>query len=165
MFAVGEVVRDVEAPFGADRHELECFHPACDDLSDTEFGWFAALNRAVEDCSVDESAVVVDADAVLGGWFLSDSRCKNLILKAAWHYSDLIALSVLFEEFLSRLADRFVCFFSILLKFCEIVAEELLSLSEVYFRLFAFAHCFDAFCERFVIQAFDVALGELLAKA
>ena len=53
-FAVSEFGRDKQAVFAADVHQLQCFGPAFDHLSDAEFGGFSALDGAVEFSSVQQ---------------------------------------------------------------------------------------------------------------
>src|SRR5262245_45948263 len=58
LVAVGQVGRQIQLPFGADRHELQGFGPASDDLVDRERGRLATLVRAVELRAVDQRPTV-----------------------------------------------------------------------------------------------------------
>ena len=66
--AVGHVRRDVQHPFVADLHLLQCRLPTLNDLVDFEFGGFAASDAAIEFGSIGQLAGVVNLHGIRRRW-------------------------------------------------------------------------------------------------
>ncbi len=87
ILSVCQFAWDKEAVVRANFHELQCFCPALDDLSDAERNglircfWSVALVRAVEDSAVDQSTAVVSADGTVRRWNSAAALFDDQILQ------------------------------------------------------------------------------------
>lgn len=77
---------------------MEGFGPAGDDLTDAEFGGFAAFDGAIEDGAIDQSAVVMDFNGIFFGWFWTGGGFDDFVLQTAGGGSDAIAFAIGGEE-------------------------------------------------------------------
>ena len=103
MFAITQLIRDIEFVFGANFHELDAFCPPSDDLAEAKFGRLVAFVRRVEDGAVDKSALIVAAYGVAGYRMLAIAFDEDLILKAAAGAEHALAFGVFGEELLALL--------------------------------------------------------------
>ena len=99
--AVAEVVRDIEFVFGAYRHQLQALCPTFDNTVERELDGLAALVAAVEDRTVDECALIVHFDRLLGGRTFAFALFDNLVLETALGSVDTVAQCVLLQELLA----------------------------------------------------------------
>ena len=102
--AISKVVRDVDFPLAAYRHQLQSLCPALDHLVQTERGsLWVALVAAVKHLSVDALALVFHGHAVCSLWLLALAFSDDLILPSVGQRHHTLLLCVLGEEILTLL--------------------------------------------------------------
>src|SRR5690606_8550084 len=102
--AVGQIRRDVEAPFGTFLHQLQCFGPAGDNAAYRELGGLAALVGAVKYLTTDQGAFVVGTDGRAGSRSGAGAFADHLILQTGRQRDHAFATAVALEELLTGLA-------------------------------------------------------------
>ena len=162
LCAVGQLGGDVEFPLGADGHELQGFHPAGDDLRDTEGGGRSAPHGAVEHRAVDERAVVVHLHGVRGFGLRAGAFAHYFVLQPAGQGDHFGAPGVGGEERLSFLA---VLLPRLVLQCPEKVVDDRLGFLVGDFRLAVFHHVLYALGQPGVVQRCDAALQQVVAEA
>ena len=95
-FSVSQFRRNPEDIFRTNRHQLQTFCPAFDNLVNTKFCRFATINRAVELGSVQQSSRIMNFYTVFFCRFCSRTFCDNLILQTTF-CSDYAALCFIFS--------------------------------------------------------------------
>jgi len=98
-----------EAPLTALRHQLHALCPTLDHLAEGEARRPAALHRAIEYSTVDECAVVVAGNGVVGRGLCARAFCYDLVLEAAGKFGYTSLRLILRQEILPFLQVLF-CF-------------------------------------------------------
>ena len=96
--AVGQILRNVELPLGANRHQLQRFYPTGDHASYREFGRLAAGDGAVEHATVGEGTVVVHTDGLTGYRYGTVAFHQHFVLQTGLGGLHFGALGVVGQE-------------------------------------------------------------------
>ena len=169
MLAVAEGVGYEETVLCALLHELQTLGPSGYHAVEGELCGLAALYGAVEECAVDEHALVVALHGVGSLRLLAVALVEHLVLQSAGQSHHAVFLCVVCEIFLTSLfvALEALCCRSTLLLFLllEKVLYDGLRFSVAHFRLVAGNDVFDCLCEIVDVEVFGAHLCELASDA
>jgi hypothetical protein len=79
--AVGQLRWNQENEYAADRHQLEPFFPALDDLAQAERDGFVLVERCVEYDTVEQQSAVMNADPAVGLRLFAGAGDDGLVLE------------------------------------------------------------------------------------
>ncbi|MNH32688.1 hypothetical protein D3C79_931480 [compost metagenome] len=94
-------MRDIQLPFGADRHQGQRFDPTWDHAANREFCRLAALYGAVEHVAVNQTTGVMHAHAILTGRDWAIALLQHGELQTGFGQRHFVTLGIFFQELLT----------------------------------------------------------------